>query len=518
MSSPYQSRLLTFVSERSLKLRDQAQRRLRQAQLAALWGTQIVLYPFYAAFQSTRVISRQVGQTARRAFPRLRAAATGVRQSGTLDSVPAFQTPASDSPIRRTLRSLDLFALPLPITSDEAASASNRLSNGLFATADGPPQNPEPQGPVAQPPQICGIACLVTSQRLVLVDQYSAVHDVLTSAQEQYLRRRLILELAKFWYAHKQFQLAHQSPTPLPLPSDRNTMMPPVRAWRRLMAWMQTSPVAVSANLFQEARLPDSLLHSRLAVDHSSTVPTYPFPLIDGALSNIAPAAPALPKPPTWWSRLLPSWLQSSAQELGRRGYAAAENNSDPSAIPNQWFDPDHQGDEKGWENANQIVQRRQTNRPAIRPSLPMPPQDQWAALYQADPALLDEIEDYLLGPYGANGLPALMPSPDQTQAGDMAREHSLNAGDRQPGVLQVNRSDAGLSPTQGSDDLPVAPTLAQTTPAAAGLETTWLEVQATSAGYDRHPLERVLAWVDQSLLWAETWLIKLLQLLSPPR
>ncbi|MGB3615895.1 MAG: hypothetical protein WBA10_19020 [Elainellaceae cyanobacterium] len=514
MSTPYQSRLLTFVSERSLKLRDQAQRRLRQVQLAALWGTQVVLYPFYAAFQSTRVISRQVGQTARRAFPRLRAAANGVQQSGLPDPSLALQTPASDSPIRRTLRSLDLFSLPLPITPAESALAPAESS----ALTDSPSENLALQTPAAPSPspQIRGIACLLTSQHLVLVDQYSAIHDVLTPTQEQYLRRRLILELAKFWRAHQQVPLAHQSPTPRPLPSDRDTMLPPVRAWWRLMAWMQTSPVAVSANLFQEARLPDSVLHSRLEVASASAVPTYPFPLIEA--TPPPPALAQLTQP--WWSRLLPPWLQGNGRELGIGKYRPDAGEGQATDAPTSqmtppWFDPDHQGDKKGWENANQIVQRHQAARPPVRPSLPTPPKEQWADLYQADPTLLDEIENYLLGPYGVEGLSS---STDLLQAGDMAIGHSLSA----EGISPAGAGD-GLSsalrtggPILTKTDRLAAPlsTAASTT----GITSTWLEIQATSLGYERHPLEHILAWVDQGLAWTEAWLMKLLQLLNPSR
>ncbi|MGF1536434.1 MAG: hypothetical protein ACFB4J_08130 [Elainellaceae cyanobacterium] len=377
---PYQSRLLTFLSERSLKLRDQAQRRLRQMKLATAWSAQILLYPAYAAFQSTRVVSRQVGQAARRVFPRLQAAAQGVKQSvdPSPSSPPPQAPPASDSPIRQTLRSLDLLALPLPV-----ASAGLALSPHSTAIAEvEAPQDAvaapssatssieagQPQAPQHQPlPQVRGIACLVDSQRLVLVDQHNAIHDVLTPAQAAYLQRRLVLALAQFWRVHKQLQLSHRAVTPLPLPRDRKTMLPPVQAWHRLMAWMQTGPVALSVNLFQETKLPKHLLRlpsrefNHSARGQSSEQPAFPLPPRAPAPSAPAPAASR-----SWWLQLVPRWLQT-----GDRNAPSTPN----------WFDPDHQGDEDGWQSANQAVAARETQRPPVRPSLPIPAQQRWAGL-----------------------------------------------------------------------------------------------------------------------------------------
>ncbi|HBL60467.1 MAG TPA: hypothetical protein DDZ80_19025, partial [Cyanobacteria bacterium UBA8803] len=37
-----------------------------------------------------------------------------------------------------------------------------------------------------------------------------------------------------------------------------------------------------------------------------------------------------------------------------------------------------------------------------------------------------------------------------------------------------------------------------------------WIETQATPTGYVKHPLERVLEWLDLGMLWLEELLIKL--------
>lgn len=582
MSSRYQSRLLTALSEGALKLKDQAQRRLRQAQLAALWSAQVVLYPVYAAFQSTRVISRQIGRTAQRVIPRL-----GARlQPASAPPESPLAPPASDSPIRRTLRSLDLFALPLPVARPGhlvAPGPSPALAQpplGPLVT-DQPVPNPPGQlaesnasgTPVAAPTaiaangdakaalavahpqaaQIQGIACLLASQRLVLVDQRNAIHDVLTPAQADYLQRRLVLELATFWQAHKQIRLAQQPVTPLPLPRDRRNMLPAVRLWQRAMAWMQTSPVALSIDLFQESRLPSSLLHSLPpsgslppSLPDAAALPAHPFPLV---------VPPPVPSAPPWWQRL--PWPR-----FGPRPEAASKAILEAPT----WLDPDHQGSEQGWQSANRLAQARQGQLPPTQPSLPAPQRQWWTGLWpwgdkdggdgaskahesgvsEADGArpvvseaamvpaapmaleptssassyrpsdrLLDDIEQYLRLQPNAEaerspqsklhpnsmvpGVRApLSQEPTSQGLGDLASRHSFGFGDREENSQQ-----------QAAQPLATA---ASTT----GLQTTWLEAKVTPLGYERHPLEVVLGWVDRSLLWVETWLVKIFKWVSP--
>jgi hypothetical protein len=31
-----------------------------------------------------------------------------------------------------------------------------------------------------------------------------------------------------------------------------------------------------------------------------------------------------------------------------------------------------------------------------------------------------------------------------------------------------------------------------------------WIDISATSLGYEKHPLEQILEWLDQSILWIE--------------
>ncbi|NEQ18504.1 MAG: hypothetical protein F6K44_34605, partial [Moorea sp. SIO3E2] len=42
-----------------------------------------------------------------------------------------------------------------------------------------------------------------------------------------------------------------------------------------------------------------------------------------------------------------------------------------------------------------------------------------------------------------------------------------------------------------------------------------WIETQATPEGYIKHPLERVLEWLDITILWIEELVVKIWRLLQ---
>jgi len=75
---------------------------------------------------------------------------------------------------------------------------------------------------------------------------------MLTPEQQRQIEHRIRLELAQYWQWRRKLYLRS---APLSLPEDRETLLPPIRVFRQLMAWIQASPVAIAANLFQESEL-----------------------------------------------------------------------------------------------------------------------------------------------------------------------------------------------------------------------------------------------------------------------
>lgn len=236
-SGRFQSRMLSQLSQQTLRWKDRAARWWRQTQVTAAWSTQILLYPVYAVFQTGRLLGRQLGQTVQQMRPRLQA----VRRAVQTITQPEREVPTSlkaDTTIYKTLRAVEELGLVL-----SPATAEPAIAEQTSATLQ-------------------GIASLLSSRSLVLVSEPNGILDILTPAQQARLQRQIIWELADYGRSallagkppHRQ--LAPQRP-PLPLPPlvAQDTMALPVQVFYRLMGWVQRGPVAIAANVFDETTL-----------------------------------------------------------------------------------------------------------------------------------------------------------------------------------------------------------------------------------------------------------------------
>lgn len=354
-SGPYQSRFIRSLLSQTRRWLDRGQQAVRNVQVAAGWSVQILLYPVYALFQTTRLVGEQIGKVAQPEFPRLKVPAT--EQTGvTVSSSPAL---SADRPLQRVLQTVQSFAMtPMPIalqqtevvirgiamqlegrslvlvtehnqvlnilTPEQQQVLQQRLFQSvanddrnsdlwrlprwiggklrrLFGLAPSKPPLPAPAGsslaltgaaalqvdaPVwqslvtvqqvlattenqEQATQLAiataltpastvfvrGIASLLEERSLVLVTNQNQLLDVLTCEQQAKIQRRMIWEVANY-YRYVQLRRRAQGLIPPRLPAISSQAWFPVRAFQGLMAWMQTGPIAIATNLFQEASLP----------------------------------------------------------------------------------------------------------------------------------------------------------------------------------------------------------------------------------------------------------------------
>ncbi len=100
----FQSRILSQISHTSLRARDAVGRWVRQATLATQWGAQILIYPLYAGFQTVRLTSRQLRQSWQQLEPRLRLRSP----AAVLKPLPL---PDAERPLQETLALVESFGL-----------------------------------------------------------------------------------------------------------------------------------------------------------------------------------------------------------------------------------------------------------------------------------------------------------------------------------------------------------------------------------------------------------------------
>jgi hypothetical protein len=276
-SGPYQSQLLNMVVRQTRRLRDESNRRLRQLRTTVVWGTQILLYPIYVLFQSSRLIERQFSRTARQVFPKLNA----VRNTFRRFIRTSHPSPAriADTPIRKTLQAVQSLQLPVTVDLYGAIANAQRPQNSKSPTDAIDPVSTPPLTPNTQH-SIHAIATDLSTRSLVLVTTQNEILDILTREQQAYIQRRLIGELATYLRYQKQLYPEHQPLPFLPPPARRPTQLLPVRAFRQLMEWMQRGTIARTANLFKEAALADYLLERDGAIVNAqpSHSPSMSFP------------------------------------------------------------------------------------------------------------------------------------------------------------------------------------------------------------------------------------------------
>lgn len=479
-SGRYQSRVFNFFSRQNLRLRDQVGLVWRRASVVASWGAQILLYPIYLGFQSIRVVNRQLQQTVRQVWPRLRAARE------TLDHVahPDQQPPTAitaDTPILKTLQAMSDLGIALPATMIDGApvlvaslppgSAAIALPQDAAAVneAGHPSTLVHPAGvgdAVVSSVPIRAIASDRLSRRLVLVAFSNDVLDVLSPKQQFRLNQRMVWELASYWRDRRQLQdLADHRPVlPLPLPADRVHLLPPVRAFRRVMAWMQLGPVAGAINLFQESAL--SLYFSEADLEEPSgedegdpwlALIEQMADSVDGMGDSVE--AIALPNAP-------------SAAILSASPSAAV------AALPQSTV---------------------QTNASLSPPRSPSPARS--AALTMAKPPARSSKPKFLSRRRKA-GQPVWPSRPYPSPEAPL--NHKADASRVEPHAAAKTGA-----PLESSAPSPLTSSEPTQTTAKALNEANYIETKATLIGYEKHPLERVLEWVDRGMVWIETQLDK---------
>jgi len=270
----YQSRLFNFLNRQSHRLKDQCDRAVRHAKVAASWGVQILLYPVYLTVQATRFAGHQLKQTVQQQWLQLQASKPSE----------AATPPPADTPIQEVLRTVDTFAIagvqvqklvedtqPLPLV-EPAVDASTDLipvaasaleaaititetpSEAVVSLAEMPLVAAPASELQPQPSLIAGVATLLATRRLVLVTTENQILDILTPQQQQNLLQRIHWEIADYWRQWRLIQGTQRKFTGR-VSEGRSHVLPPMRLFWRLMAWVQTSPVAIATNLFQESAL-----------------------------------------------------------------------------------------------------------------------------------------------------------------------------------------------------------------------------------------------------------------------
>lgn len=537
-SGPYQSRFFNFVVRQSRRLADQSGQTWRRLKLAAAWGVQLGLYPVYVLFQTTRLLGQQIQRGVQSVMPGLRSAP--IQPPSETVSLPP---PDPDASIRQILQAVQ--ALALPTGSAPKAQADLQSFRGFGAIA------PASAG-ITPSAKIRGVASQIEGRSLVLVSDRNDILNILSPGQQHQLRARIAWEVAHYWQQWRQWRFLQRSMIqPLSGSDDIAPALPPVRWLHHVMAWVQTSPIAIALNFFQESALvvwtAPTGNQSGLPINPEGalvlTVPTeldYVLarleagdisPILDWMGETVQRGQLALRQIPSGLSQhigatlvddaagrstrllriiqaaiayffgarrspeqlaapsiALPDGLVAPAQSNSREAIAPA---TEPTTFPQAWWSRllAWIQSQKPFSSALALREAETTGSETVFPELSHATPASGSPAYPAVHPIAAAIAALNL-PQVESSVPAL------------ATNLNAHAPLANP---SISASPAWAASTR---EQRVEPTVFQS-PAFA-TTTTWIEADATAVGYVKHPLEQLLEWLDVGMFWLEEQILRL--------
>lgn len=534
-SGRYQSRLFNFVHQQSRRVTQQWEHTFRHLQVATKWGVEVLLYPVYLLFQS----SESSGKTLQTKEPQTRLKL----QPNDTDFQP--EIPNVDTPIQHVLEAVNY------LSSDEAAYTATKTSevfkplaflgvfrpkfvennstnNASFAQSSnitdykaGSLKPSQLENALKQHlPVVRGIATDLMNRSLVLVTADNEILDVLTPQQQAKLEERIINEVANYWkhwrliIAKRETELLPQIDRLLAKLTDGNTAKMPVLAeaipkdlinTEKLLAFLDITVAKLESNalvpvqersqeIVQVAQTQLNIfLYGKEQLAAKGKIATVADGLETHTLNFQGLIEAALNyffgvgnrktlEPTTSDERLsgtrLPSLLRNALSKS--RQLEKQDLTDDPWLTWNDLFGVTE-------TVADKSVTLSQRTNPALPSSLSV-------------------------GHFPQNKLSVKQP---KIGSGLLQRKQSNSIASSQKTsgkVASVKQTQASISQTKGKsrNGEILKQEFNQTSQVEA--QPDWIEIKATSTGYEKHPLEQLLEWVDYVMLWLEERFVKIFQ------
>lgn len=473
-SGPYQSQLFNWVSRRSHRWQDQSRQALRQVKVAALWGVQLLLYPIYLLLQT-----------------RLGAKMRPVRDGGQIPEGAAMDLAdeaallAVDAPIQTVLQAIQIcWDEESLVSEDQAPETTAGCVNpaGDLATFR-KSQPPAKSTALAATQKLRGIATQLNSRTLVLVTAANQVLEILTPEQQQELQQRIVEELTRYGTQHRSMSWLGLRVIPL-------KFRPLRRRWQQLTAWVprvmpratlpqgltlrgRGSPLKQQASLRQGEAIPNAGL---VAV---ATTARPVLARIDRVVVGLeeyfqASFLQETLQPQRWGVLMrLPLRLRISKQVPGEIDFPQ------PDSGANSW-------------RLRQLIQAaidyfwgQSFLRSSVLSGLPA------TAAAQGDDA-------FFISFFSSPDL-EIQPGPAWLTWSEVFGAHP--GGQHRDSARSSRRSGSNTRSNQ-VDPQPARAGFIPATVTRSG--TTEIETEAVFMGYDKHPLEQILQWLDKGLAWLE--------------
>lgn len=531
-SGRYQSRLFNFVHQQSRRVTEQWEHTYRHLQVATKWSVEVLLYPVYLLFQS----SESFGKTLHTKEPQTRLKLQ--------PNDPNFQPemPNVDSPIQHVLEAVNYLSSNKPAsTSTKTSEPFNPLAylgvfrlkfvdnNAILPQSSNITENQAEslkpshlENPLQQYlPIVCGIATNLINRNLVLVTADNEILDILTPQQQVKLEDRIINEVANYWQywrlikLKKEAQLLPQIDHLLAKLTDGNTANIPVLAegipkdllnTDRLLAFLDIAVAKLESNALVSVQE-----RSQEIVQVAQTqlnIFLYGKEQLAGK-GEIATTADGLETHTVNLEALIEAALNYF---FGVGNRKTLESTTNDQRLPGKLLSLSSR---KALSKSPQLENQDLTDDSWLR----------WSDLFGDTETVVEKPV-----PLSQRKTPGLESS--LSAAHFPQKNLSVKQPQVKSGLVQRKQSTSNLAPSQK-----ISAKVASAKQTQARISQTksesrkgeilqqqfhqssqvkarpdWIETKATSTGYEKHPLEQLLQWLDDVMLWLEEVFVNIFQ------
>ncbi|PHM09148.1 hypothetical protein [Nostoc sp. 'Peltigera malacea cyanobiont' DB3992] len=532
-SGRYQSRLFNFVHQQSRRVTQQWEHTFRHLQVATKWGVEVLLYPVYLLFQS----SESSGKTLHTKEPQTRLKL----QPNDTDFQPET-LPNADSPIQNVLEAVNYLSSDQPASTPTKASEhlnplallgvfrlkfvennSNLTQSSNITANQAVSLNPSQLDNTLQQrlPIVRGIATNLMNRNLVLVTADNEILDILTPEQQAKLEDRIINEVANYWQywrliiAKKETQLLPQIDRLLAKITDVNPAKIPVLAegipkdllnTDKLLAFLDIAIAKLESN----ALVPVQERSQEVIQVAQTQLNIFLYGKEQlAAKGEIAPNADGLETHSQNFQALIEAALNYF---FGVGNRKTLETTTSNERLPGKLFSSRLR---KALSKSNLIENQNLTNDPWLT----------WNDLFgdtetvAEKPVILSgEINPALAPSLSIGHFPQKNLSVKQSKVGSglVQRKQpssNLTSSKKTSGkVASVKQTQTRISQTKSESRK--GEILQQQFHQSSQVEAQpdWIETKATSTGYEKHPLEQLLEWLDYVMVWLEERFVKIFQ------
>ncbi|MFN6468217.1 MAG: hypothetical protein RMY36_000890 [Nostoc sp. SerVER01] len=533
-SGRYQSRLFNFVHQQSRRLTEQWEDTFRHLQVATKWGVELLLYPVYLLFQSSESDTKTLHTKEPQSRLNLPSNDTDFQPETSLnvdtpiehvlETVYSLSSEEANATPQKTSKSFNPFSifgffpgksLPNNSTNNTNIIHSSTITDNSAATI----QSSQPKNTLKQHLRaIRGIATNLLNRNLVLVTAENEILDVLTPEQQAKLEDRIISEVAHYW---QYWRLASTKKEKELLPKI-DGLLAKLTGENPVKIGILTE--GVSNNLLNSTKLLQIIDIALAKVESNALIPvqqrsqeivkaaqTQLNIFLYGkeqltAKGEIAVNADDLEAHTLNFQALIEAALNYFFGVSNRKTLESTTANDQPDRLLSSY-------PKKALSKSRQLQNQNLTEDPWLT----------WSDLFgdrekvadkevtlseNTTPALASSLSAGLSWPKN------LTPQQPQVKSGLVQRKKTTRNLASIPKtsakVTSFQQTEGTISQVDNKNQKGeiVEQQFSQSTEVEA--QPDWIETKATAIGYEKHPLEKVLEWLDYIMLWLEETFAKI--------